>query len=270
MRSKYQIRIVWVVCIRMHTPHSNGKCFMRDVLVVVPRKCSLLLSYLLLTFSFLLLLHPNTNAHTHESPKFSRFLCFRSIYLWPRTQSAWPRIQDASGQNCVYCSRHGLISKSNQKIIPQIFIPFVLRNNVIVFAFLTTPHRTHNCTAWWRIVYSLHTYVAYMLTGRSTFFCASWLMFCSQAQYNSGALQLQKFFLFSHLHPRCVCVNEQFSVLIWSTKKRKCTRVEREEEDKERAEEKMKQKYLISFVNPILMWNWSKSRERERLSKRNE
>lgn len=43
--------------------------------------------------------------------------------------------------------------------------------------------------------------------------------------------------------------NEQFSALIWSTDKM-------EEEKKINNETK----YLISFVNPILMWEWNKSR----------
>lgn len=156
---------------------------MRDVLVVVSGKY-----FLRLLVFFFYCIHTHAHTRTHELPKFSRFLCFHGIYLW------YGYIQNIP-LGCMrlklYCSRHGLYQRANQKIVPQIFISFVLRNNVIVFAFLTTPHRAQ---------LSLHLY---MLTGHSTFFCVLWLVFATQC--NSGALQLQKFSFF-HFLPRFVCV----------------------------------------------------------------
>lgn len=170
---------------------------MRDVLVVVvPRKCFLLHIFCLLLVFFFYCKQTQTHIHMNYQ-SLAAFYVFAAFIYSPYTRYILCLASHTRG------SRHGLISKSNQKIIPQIFISFVLRNNVIVFAFLTTPAQPPYTTQ--RNVhaasqqYFLLCLVAHVLKRN---------IIRAPCNYKSFS-----FFLI-FCHAVCVCVNEQFSVLI--------------------------------------------------------
>lgn len=146
----------------------------------------------------------------HQS--LAAFYVFAAVYLWPHTHThkIYPLFgRDASGQNCILLKLKTWINiKEQPENYSANFHFFCLKkqcNCFRVFNDTTSPHSTD---------YSLmehstqHPYTYVQRTCRlaavlSFVPCGS----CSQAQYNSGALQLQKFSLFfSSSSMLCVCV----------------------------------------------------------------
>lgn len=175
--------------------------------------------FIFFTFSFLLLLHPHTNTHMNYQ-SLAAFYVF-TIYLWCWRWCYTQNIPLGCSRLKLYCSRHGLYQRAPENYSAS-FHFFCLKKQCNCFrVFNDTTQLSQYSTV--QPPCAASAFLSFFLP------CGS----CS-TQYNSGALQLQKFFFFpsTSMLCVCVCVNEQFSALIWSTKKkRNCTRVEDEEKE---------------------------------------
>lgn len=192
MRLKYQIRIVRVVFQNtrskwqmFYARRFSGSC-----------KEMVSFSYLLLTFSFLLLLHPNTNAHTHTHTHmnhrslaaFYAFVAF--IYRRSQTPNTYPLLgrMQAAKIHILLQLKTRINIKEQPENYSANFHFFCLKKQCNCF-------RDFNDTAPHSVESTQYGLVFGMVRLAAVLSCLCRVAHVPQAQYYSGALQLQKFFL---------------------------------------------------------------------------